>query len=140
MPVKTSSQNSLLHYIRLFIRLLICYILLRRYSYATVHTVPFVQRTRDKKFDMRTRAYPGFFAIFNNKRYILDTARNALIAYGHSDHSDKAEIVSRKPQTPLEVICDPTEPCSLFSIDSWIDVNDLRKDTFLTTTWTPHSF
>ena len=52
---KTSSQRLMLHYTRLFIRLLY----IKGDSYATVHTVPSVKRTRDRTLNMRTRAYQG---------------------------------------------------------------------------------
>ena len=45
----------MLHYTRLFIRLLY----IKGDSYATVHTVPSVMRTRDRTLNMRTRAYQG---------------------------------------------------------------------------------
>ena len=45
----------MLHYTRLFIRLLY----IKGDSYATVHTVSSVKRTRDRTLNMRTRAYQG---------------------------------------------------------------------------------
>ena len=45
----------MLHYTRLFIRLLY----IKGDSYATVHTAPSVKRTRDRTLNMRTRAYQG---------------------------------------------------------------------------------
>ena len=58
----------MLHYTRLFIRLLY----IKGDSYATVHRVHFVKRTRDRTLNMRTRAYQG-------DRYTLNTYQTNFI-------------------------------------------------------------
>ena len=71
----------MLHYTRLFIRLLY----IKGDSYATVHTVPSIKRTRDRTLNMHTRAYQG-------DSYTLNTYQDQL--YTQLDSSSDSTDLS----------------------------------------------